>query len=156
MTLLSRPNVDPKNMKRTITIFLVTIAAVSIASGQKKGSPEEQIRAVLQITADGWNSGDLSKYLFAYVPQATEMLSTGPTGGVEAIEKTMKEGFWKTGRPIQQLRYENITVRMLGKDNALVTGQYILSGAERPDRKGWFTTVWTKTKAGWRMIHDHS
>jgi ketosteroid isomerase-like protein len=84
------------------------------------------------------------------------MLSTGPTGGVEAIEKTMKEGFWKTGRPIQQLHYENIVVRMLGKENALVTGQYILSGADRPDRKGWFTTVWTKTKAGWRMIHDHS
>ena len=44
------------------------------------------------------------------------MLSTGPAGGVEAIEKTMKEGFWKTGRPIQKLRYENLVVRMLGAD----------------------------------------
>ena len=108
------------------------------------------------MTAAGWNSGDLSKYLSAYVPDATEMLSTGPAGGVEAIEKTMKDGFWKTGRPIQQLRYENLVVRMLGKDNALVTGQYVLSGADKPDRKGWFTTVWVKTKAGWRMMHDHS
>ena len=81
---------------------------------------------------------------------------SGPTGGVEAIEKTMKEGFWKTGRPIQKLRYESLVVRMLGKDNALVTGQYILSGADKPDRRGWFTTVWTRTKSGWRMIHDHS
>lgn len=84
------------------------------------------------------------------------MLPTGPAGGVEAIEKTMREGFWKTGKPLQNLRYENIVVRMLGKKNALVTGQYILSGAGRPDRTSWYTTVWTKTKDGWRMIHDHS
>ena len=147
-------------MRTTITTFAFILALATFSSAQrteaKNNSPDSQIRAVLQITAEGWNSGDLSKYLYAYVPEATEMLSTGPAGGVEAIEKTMKEGFWKTGRPIQQLRYENLVVRMLGKENALVTGQYILSGADKPDRKGWFTTVWTKTKAGWRMIHDHS
>ena len=149
-----------KTMKRLVTIFALYITFATFASGQKpaakSGSAETQIRAVLDITAEGWNTGQLSKYLFAYVPEATEMLSTGPAGGVEAIEKTMKEGFWKTGRPIQQLRYENLVIRMLGKENALVTGQYILSGADKPDRKGWFTTVWTKTNAGWRMIHDHS
>ena len=146
-------------MKTTITIFILTFAFTMISFAQKAakdGSAEDQIRAVLDITAVGWNTGDLSKYLYAYVPEATEMLATGPAGGVEAIEKTMKEGFWKSGRPLQQLRYENLVVRMLGKENALVTGQFILSGADKPDRKGWFTTVWTKTKAGWRMIHDHS
>ena len=141
-----------------VLLILLVAMTVAVAAHEpsRKGSAQEQINAVFQYTALGWNTGDLSKYLYAYVPEATEMLSTGPTGGVEAIEKTMKEGFWKTGRPIQQLHYENLVVRMLGNDNALVTGQYILSGADRPDRKGWFTTVWTKTKKGWRMIHDHS
>ena len=147
-------------MTRTVITFLSILALATAASAQsgapKGGSAETQIKAVLDITAVGWNTGDLSKYLYAYVPDATEMLSTGPAGGVEAIEKTMKEGFWKTGRPLQQLRYDHLVVRMLGKGHALVTGQYILSGADRPDRTGWFTTVWTKTKAGWRMIHDHS
>jgi ketosteroid isomerase-like protein len=139
-----------------ITAFILIASTLTVFGQKADNSDAGQIRAVLQITAEGWNNGDLSKYLFAYVPEATEMLSTGPAGGVEAIEKTMKEGFWKTGRPLQQLRYENLVVRMLGKKNALVTGQYILSGAQRPDRTGWFTTVWTKTGAGWRMIHDHS
>lgn len=138
------------------TLLLAAAHATYAQAFVKDAKAEADIKAVFDITALGWNTGDLSKYLFAYVPEATEMLSTGPAGGVEAIEKTMKEGFWKTGRPIQVLRYENVVVRMLGKENALVTGQFILSGAERPDRKGWFTTVWTKTKAGWRMIHDHS
>lgn len=140
-----------------LLVFLIAMTAAGLAQEpSRKGTAQEQINAVLQYTALGWNTGDLSKYLRAYVPEATEMLSNGPAGGVEAIERTMKEGFWKTGRPVQHLHYENIVVRMLGKDNALVTGQYILSGTDRPDRKGWFTTVWTKTKKGWRMIHDHS
>jgi ketosteroid isomerase-like protein len=45
---------------------------------------------------------------------------------------------------------------MLGASDALVTGQYILSGAGIPDRTGWFTTVWERRPQGWRMIHDHS
>ena len=140
-----------------LLILLVAMTAGAIAQEpSRKGTAQEQINAVLQYTALGWNTGDLSKYLYAYVPEATEMRSTGPAGGVEAIETTMKSGFWKTGRPIQQLRYEHIVVRMLGKDNALVTGQFILSGAGKPDRTGWFTTVWTRSKKGWRMIHDHS
>ena len=139
-------------------LFLLTAVSSGVYAQAfvKDAKAEADIKAVFDITAVGWNTGDLSKYLFAYVPDATEMLLTGPAGGVEAIEKTMKEGFWKTGRPLQSLRYESIVVRMLGKNNALVTGQYILSGADKPDRKGWFTTIWTKTKAGWRMIHDHS
>jgi uncharacterized protein (TIGR02246 family) len=141
----------------TASVFVCLFAVgVLCQTPSKKGTPEQQIKAVFDLTMHGWNNGILSEYLAAYVPEATEMLSTGPAGGVERIEKTMKEGFWKTGRPLQQLRYESIVVRMLGKDHALVTGQYILSGADRPDRKGWFTTVWRKTKDGWRMIHDHS
>lgn len=148
-------------MRKLFFLFaFLSIVFTSTAFGQqsapKQSKDEQTIRATLDMTAAGWNKGDLNQYLSAYVPEATEMLSTGPAGGVEAIEKTMREGFWKNGKPAQILRYENIVVRMLGKKNALVTGQFILSGADRPDRKGWFTTVWTKTKDGWRMIHDHS
>ena len=132
------------------------VALASGAFGQSKKDAASKIKAELDSTAAGWNEGNLQRYLAAYVPEATEMTGEGPKGGVEEIEKTMKAGFWKSGRPLQQLRYESVVVRMLGKNNALVTGQYVLSGAGRPDRKGWFTTVWTKTGGKWRMIHDHS
>jgi ketosteroid isomerase-like protein len=147
---------------KTLLICVTAIlfaAGVNIVSAQdKRQDPKaaKEITAALNSTAEGWNAGDLSKYLAAYVPEATEMTGEGPKGGVEYIEQTMKNGFWKTGRPLQVLRYENLSVRMLGKNDALVTGQYILSGGGKPDRKGWFTTVWTKTNKGWRMIHDHS
>jgi uncharacterized protein (TIGR02246 family) len=141
-------------------LFLLSVCCLlsvsAAAQTEKMSKDEQQLRALLNGTAEGWNKGDLPKYLSVYTPDATEMRATGPAGGVEKIEETMKKGFWKTGRPLQNLRYENVVVRMLGKEGALVTGQFILSGADRPDRTGWFTSVWKKTKDGWKMIHDHS
>jgi uncharacterized protein (TIGR02246 family) len=143
-------------MRKLTALVFAALALVATAHAKKPESAEAQIRAVLDSTAEGWNKGDLAQYLAAYTPSATEMGSDGPRGGVEVIERTMRNGFWKTGRPLQQLRYEHVVVRMLGRENALVTGQYVLTGGGRPDRTGWFTTVWTRTRRGWRMIHDHS
>lgn len=142
-----------------VTFLILLAVAAYNAIGQSKnreGKDAAQIRAVLDSTAAGWNQGNLQQYLSAYTETATEMGRNGPEGGKSAIERTMREGFWKTGRPIQTLRYEHMDVRMLGKDYALVTGQFVLSGADRPDRTGWYTTIWMRTKEGWRMIHDHS
>jgi uncharacterized protein (TIGR02246 family) len=147
-------------MKKALTLLSLSLLLSFSVSAQnapaKQSKDEQQIRLLLNSTAEGWNKGDLAQYLSVYTPDATEMRPTGPAGGVEAIEQTMKGGFWKTGKPLQVLRYESVVVRMLGKEGALVTGQFVLSGANRPDRTGWFTSVWTKTKAGWKMIHDHS
>lgn len=143
-------------MRKPLILFVILFVASVGAFAQTMNKDEKAIRATLEKTADGWNKGDLNQYLSAYTKEATEMLSTGPAGGVEAIEKTMKEGFWKNGKPLQVLRYESLVVRRIGKKGAFVTGKYVLSGAGRPDRSGWFTTVWKKTKDGWRMIHDHS
>jgi uncharacterized protein (TIGR02246 family) len=150
-------------MRKPLALCFVALALAATAYAafgdpvaKSPDSADAQIRAVLKSTADGWNRGDLAQYLAAYTESATEMLADGPKGGVEVIEQTMRNGFWKTGRPLQQLRYEHVEVRMLGKEHALVTGQYVLDGGGRPDRTGWFTTVWSRTRPGWRMIHDHS
>lgn len=139
-----------------LSILLAAGACVHVSVQSSPASSEAEIRARLDSTAMGWNRGDLSTYLAAYTPDASEMLSDGVAHGVDRIEKTMKEGFWRTGRPVQQLHYEHVEVRMLGDDHALVTGQFVLTGAARPQRTGWFTTVWARTSNGWRMIHDHS
>jgi ketosteroid isomerase-like protein len=107
-------------------------------------------------TAAGWNRGDLDVYLSAYDDSITSASGNGFVKGKAAAAEVMRQGFWRTGRPLQMLRYEHLDVRMMGADHALATGQYVLSGADRPDRTGWFTTVWTLTPNGWRMIHDHS
>lgn len=140
--------------------LLVAACTHGIAGASSAASPATdtaQIRYVLDsVTATGWNTGNLDMYLSAYVDSATTMLPTGVVTGRDAIGDVMRKGFWRSGRPLQQLHYEHVNVRMLGSDDALVTGEFVLTGAGRPDRTGWFTTVWTRTAQGWRMIHDHS
>ena len=140
----------------TATIAACASPMQSVGTGLRYPSDAAAIKAVFDTTTAGWNRGELSVYLSAYVDSATAMGSNGPERGVNAIGHQMRAGYWKTGRPLQLLHYEHLEIRPLGPDNALATGQYILSGGGRPDRTGWFTTIWARTPAGWRMVHDHS
>ena len=136
--------------------LVLSVLACHSRTTPSPASAEPQIRAVLDSTAAGWNRGDLGPYMAAYAPDADAGGTTGFVQGTAAIEEGMRRGFWKSGRPAQMLRYEHLAVRMLGDSDALVTGQYVLSGGGLPDRNGWFTTVWEHRPEGWRMIHDHS
>ncbi|MFL5523909.1 MAG: YybH family protein [Gemmatimonadaceae bacterium] len=125
-------------------------------SGFQAASDAAAIKAVFDTTAAGWNRGELPVYLSAYVDTATAMGSTGLVRGVSGIEGQMKGGFWRTGRPAQVLSYDHLEIRPIGPDQAIATGQYILTGGGLRDRTGWFSTIWVRTAAGWRMVHDHS
>lgn len=125
-------------------------------SGSSFASDAAAIKALFDLTAAGWNRGELPVYLSAYVDTATTMGSTGLVRGVKAIEAQMRAGFWRAGRPLQSLSYDHLEIRPIGPDQAIATGQYILTGGGRPDRTGWFSTIWVRTPQGWRMVHDHS
>ena len=124
--------------------------------GFQYSSDAAAIKAMLDTSAAGWNRAELPVYLSAYVDSATAMGSTGLVRGVKGIEGQMRAGFWRTGRPAQTLTYDHLEIRPIGPNQAIVTGQYILTGAGLPNRTGWFTTIWVRTPAGWRMVHDHS
>lgn len=142
---------------RTLTVAVVLLA--SACAGRMSGASTDgstAIRAMLDSTAAGWNHGDLAAYLAAYDESITSRSADGFVRGRGPAEQVMRQGFWRDGRPAQQLHYEHLDIRMLGDDHALMTGQFVLTGAGRPDRTGWFTTIWARTPNGWRMIHDHS
>lgn len=114
------------------------------------------VRAVLDSMADGWNRGDLALYLSGYAHDVTSRGMDGFVTGVPAAREVMLQGFWKTGRPLQALHYEHVVTRPLGDNFAFATGQYVLTGGDVAERRGWFTTIWRRTATSWRCIHDHS
>jgi ketosteroid isomerase-like protein len=146
----------PLRFTLLLSLLATACARPSAVPGPAPDDAAAGIRAVLDSTAAGWNRGDLSRCLWAYVDSATAMGTNGPERGVDAIEAQMRRGCWRTGRPLQTLHYEHGEGRPLGGAYALVTGQYVLTGGGQPQRTGWFTTVWLRTPAGWRMMHDHS
>lgn len=144
-------------MRNTLLLLVALSAAcVKVQVTPSPSASQAQIRARLDSTAAGWNRGDFAAYMAMYDTSVTANGLTGIEHGRAKIEETMRAGFWRTGRPLQQLRYDKVEIRMLGADYALVTGQFVLTGADRPQRTGLFSTVWHQTPQGWVMIHDHS
>ena len=126
----------------------------SSASGW--AADQAAIRAATTASADAWNRGDLKGHVAIYVDSVTFMTRNGPRPGVAAIEQSFATTYFRDGRPKQQLRFEQVTIRRLDANSALETGRFILSGGGEPEQSGWFTLVWVRTEAGWKAVHDHS
>jgi len=164
----SRKVTPPRRLVGVLfAVFVLVSCSSQMRSGGSRGFRHESdaaaIKATLDTTAAGWNRGELPVYLSAYVDSSTAMGSTGLVRGVKGIEGQMRAGYWRTGRPLQMLTYDHLEIRPIGPDQAIVTGQYILTGAGVPNRTGWFTTIWVRVPpgsgnppTGWRMVHDHS
>jgi ketosteroid isomerase-like protein len=117
---------------------------------------EARMRALMNASVEAFNRGDLVGHLAIYDPTVTFMTPAGPRPGIEPIERAFRETYFSGGLPKQQLRIEQLVARPLGSDAALLTGRFVLSGGEAAEQSGWFTTVWLRTPAGWRVVHDHS
>jgi uncharacterized protein (TIGR02246 family) len=151
---------------RRLAAFLILAAALPACSAAPTpgntapSSDAAAVRRELEQTftrmADAWNAGDMPGHVAPYADSATMMTGRGPAGGRERIAEMLTRAFWQDGRPLQQLRFEQVLVRPLGADGAVVTGRFILSGGERAEASGWFTTAWERTADGWRIVHDHS
>ena len=115
-----------------------------------------EIRSLTKASSDAWNRGSLKEHLAFYVDTVTFMTANGPRPGVAAVEKAFSEKYFKDGAPKQTLSFSQVTIRPLGRDAALETGRFQLSGGGEPEQSGWFTLVWMRTADGWRAVHDHS
>ena len=141
-------------MRLLFALLLLAVAAPVVAQ-----DAEADVAAILALNdaaAEAWNRADIDGHVAMYADSAGFMTGRGPAFGRQMIADMLERSFFRDGRPVQQLRFEHMTVRMLGADHAYVTGQFILSGGGQEDNTGWFTTVWARTPEGWKLIHDHS
>ena len=84
------------------------------------------------------------------------MTKDGPRPGIAPIEKAFRENYFRDGKAIQQLRFEQLAVRRLGagrraRDRALGA---VGRGQARP--VGLVHAGVAADAAGWRAVHDHS
>lgn len=118
-----------------------------------------EIRLLLQDSATAWNRGDLVAFVSLYEdsPQTTFIGREVTRGGTQAILERYQRSY-PNREAMGTLGFSEIEVRALSPGIALATGKYELkrSAAGGGDASGRFTLVFQKTKAGWKIIHDHS
>ena len=151
-------------LRRLFALLLLLLAGAACAAPRASGPPvpegwqqdHAEILARLRASSDSWNQADLPGHLSIYLDSVTFMTAEGPRPGVEPVREAFSRTYWRDGRPLQRLDFEQVTIRPLGRDAALQTGRFILSGGGRAEQTGWFTLVWIRTADGWRAVHDHS
>lgn len=147
--------------RRSLHRFLATFMFAAIATllpsaASAQHGDVEAMKAALTASAAAWNANDLEGHVAMYSDTAAMMGGNGPVRGRDRVKAMLGGGFWRDGKPLQQLRFEEIAVRLVGHSAAVTTGKFILTGGGRPDLTGRFTTVWAKEGDTWRVMHDHS
>ena len=118
-------------------------------------NPSLPITAVMHQSAKDWNQGDLDRFMALYDTASTFLTQNGNLR-LPGMRENYQRGFFKGDKPIQNLRFEQMEVRPLGNDHALLTGRFVLYGNDLPDRKGIYTLVFVRRGKDWKILHDHS
>jgi ketosteroid isomerase-like protein len=143
---------------RSTTWAIASLALLGAggAAAQGPNVTERDIQRLLDESAASWNRGDLDGHLADNADSISFMTRKGPIVGKERTAEALRRSFFKDGKPMQQLRFEQVSIRRLGREHALVVGRFVLEGGGQPEQSGWFSTVWERQADGWRVIHDHS
>ena len=133
----------------SLALFVIVVAAHA-------AGPEDEIRQVLNRQAADWNRGDVDAFMNGYDESVVFVGSALTRGRQQVLESYRKR--YPTRENMGTLKFSGLEIRLLGADHAFVLGQWDLH--RKPDAGGdaggWFTLLFRRTSAGWRIVHDHT
>jgi ketosteroid isomerase-like protein len=152
------------NSLKSVVIVLLLAAAISPASplviAQSRSSYDikaaDAIKAVINAQAAAWNRGDLEGYMDGYDRSPNTEFVGGDTitrGWQTVLDRYRKN--YSSREKMGALTFSDLQITILSKDAALVLGRWHLKRVN-DDPHGTFSLLFRKTKAGWRIVHDHS
>ena len=105
---------------------------------------------------DAWNRGDIEGYMDGYDrSEKTEFVGGDSIsrGWQTVLDRYKKK--YDSREKMGTLTFTEVEITLLSKDAALVLGRWRLKRTS-DEPNGTFTLLFRKTKAGWRIVHDHS
>jgi uncharacterized protein (TIGR02246 family) len=131
--------------------ILMCLATVAIAA-----TPEEGVRSVLDQQVAAWNRGDLVTFVAWYSEEAVFVGKQVVRGNRGVLERYQRS--YPTREKMGRLEFSGLEVKVLGKDYASVLGRFHLARTQEGggDASGIFTLLLQKTRAGWKIILDHT
>jgi ketosteroid isomerase-like protein len=138
-----------------LTLLCLSTSALGHTS-KTDGKAEAAIQAVLDAQAAAWNRGDVEAYMDGYdrSPKTEFVGGDSITRGWQEVLDRYKQKY-DTREKMGTLTFSEVEINMLSGDAALVLGRWRLKRAT-DEPHGTFTLLFRKTKAGWRIVHDHS
>jgi ketosteroid isomerase-like protein len=142
-----------------VPALVVALSLAAFAAGpQPAGSPEQQVRAVLDAQVAAWNRGDLAGFMSGYWndPALTFYSGTSVLSGWQATLERYQKRYQAPGSEMGKLDFSQLEIHALGNSAAWVGGHWHLKMSDGKDLGGVFTLIFRKTPAGWKIVHDHT
>ena len=130
------------------------------AAGPKMSREDEKIaaavRAVLDAQVTAWNQGNIEGFMDGYARSAETVFVSGDhvTRGWQTVLDRYKKSY-DTREKMGQLQFSELEITPLGKDAAVAMGRWQLT-RDKDTPHGRFTLILRRTRAGWRIVHDHT
>lgn len=142
-------------MHRRFSFLFLLVFAIALPVSAQDADLASDLQGELDHFAQAWARGDVDTAMDGYLADASYMGADGPIGmdALAARYQDMVNGAYAGTR----LAEDEVHIRQLGEDFALMTARYSLYSPEDDlVATGWFTLIWQKTDAGWKILHDHS
>ena len=139
-----------------ISLMAIVFATIpSLAQNRANDKSVAAIRAVLDAQVTAWNRGDVEAYMDGYQRSPDIVFISGDrvTRGWKTVLDRYKKSY-DTRAKMGVLTFSDVEITILSKDAALVFSRWQLRTKDEPH--GRFTLLFRKTKAGWRIVHDHT
>lgn len=137
-----------------ILILIPQIMAQPNSDNQLKS--ETAIRTVLEAQAKAWNNGDIDGYMDGYDRSDKTVFISGDSisHGWQTVHDRYKKNY-DTREKMGVLSFSDLEITLTSSESAVVLGRWRLKRAN-DEPHGTFTLIFRHTKAGWRIIHDHT
>ena len=139
-------------------VALLCTAAFAQNSAGIVGKDATAIKQVLTNQQAAWNRGDIDTFMHGYKnsPETTFIGKTIAYGYQPILERYKTR--YATREAMGTLDFSGITVKMLGKNYAVVTGKFHLArtAAGGGDASGIYSLIFEREPEGWRIILDHT
>ncbi|MEE9440160.1 MAG: nuclear transport factor 2 family protein [Saprospiraceae bacterium] len=146
------------NLFSTIILVALMLSFYSCHTTQKisNSTAETDIRAVLSMQEDAWNTGNITKFMDGYwkSEQLSFIGSKGVTKGWETTLENYKRGY-PNKTIMGQLTFDILSMNRISNEAYLVIGKYTLK-REIDQPSGIFTLVWKLINGKWVIISDHT
>ena len=153
-------------MRAVILLLLLFCGGIfTLSSGQQNGAKKpdrrdaqmmREVRSVMDAQVAAWNRGDVEGFMQGYAQSADTIFISGDnvTRGWQTVLDRYRKNY-DSREKMGTLSFSEIEIMPVGRDMAIVIGRWKLErSADEP--KGRFTLIFRRTRAGWRITHDHT
>jgi uncharacterized protein (TIGR02246 family) len=139
------------------TFVLLAASAVAAPPTPPAAADDAAVRKVLADQVAAWNKGDLDGFMTGYWKddRMTYISGAKAVKGWAALRDRYKAAYQGEGKEMGKLAFRDLDTEAVGDEAILVRGKWEVT-MSKETVGGWFTLLFRKLPAGWKVTHDHT